>query len=220
MNKWIKILLVILGFALASVVIYFILKLCGITNINTLKHIILQSGPFAIVIYIVLTTALLTLLCFVPLLNTSLIVLGIVLFGPLATFFAGLVATLLSNTILFFIGDKFGEGVAKKFITKEELESAQDLVDTKSKIILPLCFILPGVPDEALCLVAGMTKMKYVYLIIISAIYHALEIGLFCFMGSGLINWSALSIVDWFVLLNVLFLDIYLLIQLEKRIKK
>lgn len=219
MNKWIKLLLIILGFAIFSVAIYFILKLFGITNISTLQNIILNNKNLSGLIYIVITAILLTLLCFVPLLNTSLIVLGIVLFGPLNAFILSLIATLLSNSILFFIGDKFGEAVARKVIGKKDLELAQDFVDNKSKILLPLLFVLPGFPDEALCIVAGMTKMKFWYLILVSTIYHSLEIGLFCFFGSGLINWSTLTIIDWFLLINVILIDLYFLFKLEKSLK-
>ena len=220
MNKWIKILLVILGFAVLSVGIFFILKATGITDISKLKQLIINSKHFSVLVYLLIQTILLVLLCFVPLLNTTLIILGIVLFGPLTTFFVCLTSNFLSSSILFLIGDKFGESLATKLISKEELEQAQDLIDHKSKLLLPLFFVLPGIPDEALCLVAGMTKMKYWYLVTISLIYHALEIGLFCFFGSDLINWGSMSIIDWFVFINVIIIDLYFLFSFEKKIKK
>lgn len=220
MNKWIKILLVILGFAIVSIAIFFILKGFDITDINKLKTLIINAKQFSILVYILVQSILLIVLCFVPLLNTTLIVLGVIIFGPLTTFIACLISNLISSSILFFIGDKFGERLATMFISKEELEQAQDLIDHKSKLLLPIFFILPGIPDEALCLVAGMTKMKYWYLITISIIYHALEIGLFCFFGSGLINWSALSVIDWIILINCLIIDLHFLFTIEKKMKK
>ena len=81
-------------------------------------------------------------------------------------------------------------------------------------------FILPAVPDEALCLVASMTKMKYWYLILVSMLYHSVEFGIFCFVGSGIINWSNLTIIDWFILINVLIIDFILLLHLEKKFNK
>ena len=86
------------------------------------------------------------------------------------------------------------------------------------KFWLPIFFLVPVIPDEALCLVAGMTKMKYWYLITISIIYHAIEFGIFCFIGSGIIDWSALSLVDWFVFINVIIFDFLLLLKLEKKL--
>ena len=218
MKKWIKIIFVILSFATLSVITYFILRAFKLTNINRIRYTIENSGNMAVVVYILISSTLLTLLCFVPLLNTSLAVLSIIMFKPPIAFIACLLATLLANTFLFFIGDKFGEKFASKLISKEELEKTQNLIDSKSKIILPIMFILPGIPDEALCLVAGMTKMKYWYLILISTIYHSIEIGLFCFAGSGLIDWASLSLLDWIMLINLLLIDLSLLFKLEKKI--
>ena len=47
--------------------------------------------------------------------------------------------------------------------------------------MLPILFIIPAIPDEAICLVSGMTKIKYWYLTLVSIIYHSIEIGLFLY---------------------------------------
>lgn len=218
MNKWIKIILVILTFAIISVALYLILQACNLTSLDKIKEAVTNSGKYGILVYIIIQIILLVIFCFVPLLNTTLIVLGIVLFGSKIAFISTLIAVFFSTTTLFFIGDKLGEKFAIKLIGEKDLHDAQNLIDHKSKFWLPVFFIIPGVPDEALCLVAGMTKMKYWYLLLVSMIYHAIEIGLFCFIGSGIVDWSALSLIDWFVLINILAFDIYLLFKLEKRL--
>ena len=218
MKKWLKIFFVILVFAVISVVIYLILKAFYLTNINKLKQIIIDSKRFSILVYFIISVLSLVCLCFVPLLTTALLVLGIVLFGSKITFVTCLISVFCSTTILFFIGDKLGEKFAKKLIGEKSLNDAQNLIDHKSKFWLPIFFIIPAIPDEALCLVAGMTKIKYWYLILVSMLYHAIEFGIMCFIGSGIINWSNLSIIDWFVLLNVLAFDFYLLYRLEKKL--
>ena len=48
MVKWLKIFLIILLFAAISVATYFVLKFCGITDVETLKNIIQQSGTGAV----------------------------------------------------------------------------------------------------------------------------------------------------------------------------
>lgn len=220
MNKWIKILLVVLLFAGISVGLYFILKACGIADINTLKQLILDSGKFGVLVYSLILILILVAFCFMPLLNTALIILGIALFEAKTAFIACVIANFFSTTILFFLGDKFGEKVASKLVGKEELEKAQKLIHTKSKILLPIFFLIPGLPDEALCLVAGMTKLKYWYITTVSVVYHAIEIGIFCFFGSGIIDWASLTIFDWMLAINLLIIDFYLLFKLEKFISK
>ena len=218
MKKWLKIVLVILTFAIISIALFFILKAFNITSISTFKNLITKSESCSYIIYTIITILVLVFFCFIPLLNTSLVILGISLFGSSIAFATNMIAIFFSTSILFIIGDKLGEKFAKKLIGEKSLNEAQNMIDTKSKIWLPILFIIPSIPDEALCLVAGMTKMRYWYLILVSMIYHAIEIGLFCFISSGLICWSSLSITDWFVLINVLLIDFFLLIKLEKYI--
>ena len=216
MNKWLKIFLVILTFALISVVLFLVLKAFGIANISTLKTLIANSGQYSYIVYTIVLAVVLVLFCFVPLLNTALAVVGIALFGAKVAFITNIIAVFISTSTLFLIGDRLGEKFASKLVGKKNLEETQNLIDHKSKFWLPILFITPGIPDEAICLVAGMTKIKYWYLILVSLLYHAVEIGLFCFFGSGLINWSNLSILDWIIVANLVIIDIYLLLKLEK----
>lgn len=218
MKKWIKILVVILCFALISVALYFTLKAFNITSISTLKEVINKSGKYSYIVYTLILIAVLVAFCFVPLLNAALSVLGIAVFGVKIAFITNLIAIFFSTTILFFLGDKLGENFAKKLVGEKGLNDAQNAIDHKSKFWLPILFILPGIPDEAICLVAGMTKMKYWYLLTVSMLYHTFEISLLCFIGGGFINWSGLSILDWIVLINVVIIDFYLLIKLEKHL--
>lgn len=219
MKKWIKLIIVIATFAAVSTILYILLNSLGLTNLSLIKSSILASGHWGIIIYVLILIFALVLFCFVPFLNTALVVLGIALFGAKVTFFTSLIAIFFSTTILFYIGDKLGENFAAKLVGKKALEDTQNLIDHKSKFWLPIFFIIPAIPDEALCLVAGMTKMKYWYVLLVSLIYHAVEIGVFCFLGSGLISWHTLSILDWAILINLVFVDIYLLLKLEKFLK-
>ena len=211
-----KILLVLFTFITISIVLYFILKSFGITNIKTIKNLVTKSGKYGYIVYTTILTILLIALCFVPLLNTTMAILGTALFGARIAFITNVIAVFISSSVLFFIGDKLGEGFAKKLIGEKSLNEVQNKIDHKSKFWLPILFITPGIPDEGICLVAGMTKIKYWYLVLVSVIYHAAEIGLFCFLGGGRISWSSLTILDWIILSNVILVDIYLLFKLEK----
>lgn len=216
MKKWLKIFLVILSFAATSVAIYFILKAFNIASISTIKDLINKSGNWAILVYILILVFVLVVFCFVPLLNTALAILGIAMFGSVTALIANIITIIFSTTILFFIGDKLGEKFVARLIGKEALLATQNRIHNKSRFWLPLLFAAPGVPDEAVCLVAGMTKIKFFPFLLFSIFYHAIEIGLFCFVGSSLFNWGSLSFLDWVIVINVALIDLYLLHKLEK----
>ena len=216
MKKWLKLVFVIMIFAAISVALFFILKLFGLTNITELKEVVTKSGKYGFIVYTLALIVMLVAFCFMPFLNTAMSILGIALFGSKIAFITNLIAIFCSSSILFFIGDKLGEKFASRLIGKNTLEETQNLIDHKSKFWLPILFIAPGIPDEAICLVSGMTKIKYWYLLIVSLCYHALELGVLCFFGSGLINWATLSLIDWILVANIILIDLFLLIKFEK----
>lgn len=190
MKKWLKIALAILIIAGISVGVYFILRACGITSLEGLRELIAKCGAWGWIVYIFLFIACTTLLCFIPGTSATFIAVAIVLFDAWQAFIISTVAVFLSSSLMFLIGDTLGEKVAGKIVGQESLKKAQDLIDTKSKIFLPLMFLFPAFPDDALCMAAGMTKMKYWYFALIVLIFRTTGIATICFLGSNFINWA------------------------------
>ena len=220
MKKWIKVLLLVIAMSAISVGIYFTLKSLGITDVETLRNLISSCGAWGWIVFIALFTLCSTLLCFVPGTSAAFIAVAVLLFGALKGFILSTVSVFLCSSLMFFIGNFFGERAAVKLVGKESLEKAQNLLDMKSKMLMPLMFLFPIFPDDALCLVAGMTKMKYWYFAIIVVIFRTIGIATICFLGSGFIDWSALSIVDWFVLINICVFDIVLIFKYQHKLEE
>ena len=220
MKKWIKAGLILLLLAAASVGIYLILRSCGITDVNQLRDLIASCGAWGWIVFIALFTLSTTVLCFVPGISMTFITVSIILFGAMKGFLISSISVFIASTIMFWIGNTVGERAAVKLVGKDSLEKAQNLIDVNSKLLLPLMLLFPVFPDDALCMVAGMTKMKYWYFAIIALICRTVGIATICFLGSGFIDWAALSLVDWFVLINVVVFDIVLIFKYQNKIEK
>ena len=220
MKKWIKVGLILLLLAAASVGIYLILRSCGITDVNQLRDLIANCGAWGWIVFITLFTLSTVLLCFVPGISMTFITVSIILFGAMKGFLISSISVFISSSIMFMLGNTVGERAAVKLVGKDSLEKAQNLIDVKSKLLLPLMLLFPVFPDDALCMVAGMTKMKYWYFAIIALICRTVGIATICFLGSGFIDWAALSLVDWFVLINVVVFDIVLIFKYQNKIEK
>lgn len=220
MKKWLKCIIPFIIFAIISIGIFLLLKLFGLADINKLKNIVENSNQYGLIIYFLIMTTCLTVLCFVPLLNTSLIVLGILLFKPFTTFYICIISTFVATTILFVLGKYCGKKIATKLVGKDDFSYVENLISQNGKFALPILYILPGFPDEALALVSGVVGIKFWYLAVICTLYHIVELGLFCFLGSGIIDWSCLSTFDWIILINLLIFDIIALFKLENRMNK
>lgn len=220
MKKWIKISLLLLAVAAVSVGLFFVLRACGVTNIDKLREIIASCGAWGWIAFIALFTACSTLLCFMPGTSATFIGVAIVMFGAWKGFAISTISVFLSSSLMFFIGHHFGEKAAIKLVGKESLEKAQNLIDVKSKMLLPLMFLFPVFPDDALCMVAGMTKMRYWYFAAVVAIFRTIGIASICFLGSGLINWAELSLVDWFMLITCCLVWIFAIFKYQHKIEK
>ena len=220
MKKWIKISLLLLAVVAVSVGLFFVLRACGVTNIDKLREIIASCGAWGWIAFIALFTACSTLLCFMPGTSATFIGVAIVMFGAWKGFAISTISVFLSSSLMFFIGHHFGEKAAIKLVGKESLEKAQNLIDVKSKMLLPLMFLFPVFPDDALCMVAGMTKMRFWYFAVVVAIFRTIGIASICFLGSGLINWAELSLVDWFMLITCCLVWIFAIFKYQHKIEK
>ncbi len=220
MKNWLKLVGIIAIFAGISVGLFFVCKFCGLTNLDALKSFLQQNKQWSVLIFFCVEVLSFSLFCFIPIIEPSIKVLGIVLFGAKTAFFVSWAAEFVAASLMFFIGDKFGESLARKLIGKEELERAQDLIDTKSKILLPIMFAVPGLPDDAISLVAGMTKMKYWFFAPICALFCGFDIAILCFFGSGIINWAELSTFDYVLFVNLIIVDLYLLMKFDHFIEE
>lgn len=220
MKKWIKILLVVLSVVALSVGIFFTLKALGITSIEGIRELVAKCGAWGWIVFMVLFIICSVLLCFIPGTSATFIAVSIIMFGALKGFIISTVSVFLASSLMFWIGNTLGEKTAAKIVGKDSLEKAQNLLDVKSKMLLPLMFLFPVFPDDALCMVAGMTKMRYWYFAVVVAIFRTVGIATICFLGSGFIDWSQLKITDWFVLINVCVFDIFLIFKYQNKIEK
>lgn len=219
-QKVLKIGIILLCLIALCVGIYFILKHFGITDVETIRNVVEKCGVWGWLVFMLMFIFASIFLCFIPGTSASFIVVSIVLFGAWKAFILSSVSVIIASSIMFFIGHTFGEKVAEKIVGKDSLHKAQNLIDVKSKIFLPLMFLFPAFPDDALCMVAGMTKMKYWYFLIVVAVCRTIGIATICFLGSGFINWASLSIIEWFCLITCCLVWLFVIFKASNKIEQ
>lgn len=87
--------------------------------------------------------------------------------------FGGWLGTLLSfvgiaigSTIAFFLSRLFGKPFVSALFPKDSLERFEKLLSAPSaKIIFFLLFLIPGLPKDILCYVAGISPLRYRFFI-------------------------------------------------------
>ena len=164
LKKYLKILIVLLVIASISVVLYFVLKHFGLTDVNKLKGWLQSVGPWAIICYILLRVSCTIFLSFMPACSMIFDLLSLATFDYLpqpVIFLICFVSVVLTSVVMDLIGRFGGNKAIVKILGQEDYDEAKDLVQEKGMVYVPVMYLLPIFPDDAICMVSGATKMNF-----------------------------------------------------------
>lgn len=84
-------------------------------------------------------------------------------FGPFWGFVLNAIATIAGSIIIFTIVKQWGKPIVEAAVKKKNFEKYQRFADKTSLFekILAIVLLLPFLPDNVLCYIAGLTKMKF-----------------------------------------------------------
>ncbi|MCM1404423.1 MAG: TVP38/TMEM64 family protein [Prevotella sp.] len=189
-----------------------ILHWCGLfddlSSLEQLKTLIRATGGWAYLVYVVLQFLNVVLL---PLPGFLFMLAGIALFGAWETFWLTLFTTWVGVVICFWFGRTFGSRAVVWCVGAETLARYQKLLGAKGNLLFFIMQILPFFPDDMLCMIAGLTKMKFSFFVLTMAITKPIYIALVCFFGSGaLIPFSGWGIPVW-IAICIVFAVIFVL---------
>ena len=183
-NTIFKLFIVISALVVGVYAIYFCMLKTGLINqidsFYDIKMLILKYKGQGIIIYTIINFLQVTL---VPLPSSVTILAGTAIFGPFLAFFIG---RLCSKPILYWI---FG---------KEKVEKYEKLLSNRTKLILFLTLFLPFFPDDLICMMAGITDIKFKDFFLISLFARSFGIACLSYFGSGkIIPFSGWGIGVW-----------------------
>jgi len=218
-RKVVKILSIILVYVAISILLYFILKACGLASVSEIRRFISGMGCWGYVAFFLFQVIVSTFICIIPFEDELLTVSALVLFGPIKGFCIASFNMFVTSMIQFMIGRYFCKSLVAKIIGGEDLDKYQKFLQIKGEIMLPILYAIPLLPHDSLCILAGMSKMKFWYFVPVTLIMRSIEIVCVCFFGGGFIDFSTLSIMDWIIIINILIVDVFLLFKLYKFIE-
>ena len=182
--------------------IYFVLVktniLEQITSFEDLRQLILGFGGWGIISYIVINL----LQCIViPVPTTLTVLVGTAIYGPFIAFLYATIGVILGSSIAFAIGRYCSRPVINWIFGKEKVEKYQNLLNKRAELILFLTLTLPLFPDDLICMMAGVSDIKYFKFLLISVVARGVGLATISFFGSGkIIPFSGWGIAVWAIL--------------------
>lgn len=153
------------------------------SDIAILKNFILKFGFYSFLIFILLVI-LQVMLAPVP--GQIIGVAGGYVFGAFFGTIYSMIGLVIGSFIVFSLSRKFGRPFVELIIKKETLKKFDFFSHKNASFILFLLYLLPAIPDDALCYIAGLTKIRIRTLLIISAIGRFPGFLVLNIVGSGL----------------------------------
>ena len=123
-----------------------------------------------------------------------------------------LLAIIPASMLAFFVGRKLGKPFVSWMVGKENVEKYLNKTQGKERPIFFMMFLLPLFPDDALCMIAGITKITYKFFFIMQLICRPPAILLTILMFNGVINKDILS--TWYGVVIVIILAILFLLTI------
>lgn len=168
-KKYWKIMVVFLVLIAIGGIVELVLKLTGLNDMSEIQTMLENVGWWKYPVFVIVQVAFDFVLSFFPFTTMGFIGLGFLLFPWWVNGLLCALATLIISFINYGLGRKFGSKIGNKLMGVEEMKRAEHFLNTRGRVYLPVMFLFPLFPDDALCLVAGASKMKFLYFSLVTA---------------------------------------------------
>ncbi|MDU5108551.1 MULTISPECIES: VTT domain-containing protein [unclassified Clostridium] len=90
--------------------------------------------------------------------------------GPLRASIIGFSGTTLGIIVMFFIAKFASINIINKIVNEKKLDKFNKYIEKNDTLIILVLFILPILPDEVICIGAGLAKLNSYKFIVIAAL--------------------------------------------------
>lgn len=87
---------------------------------------------------------------------------GVLAFGSAFGFVYNYIGLIIGSLIAFYLSKKYGLSLVRKIFKEETIQKYLKYInDSRFDTIFFLCIFIPGLPDDIMCYIAGLSKMNY-----------------------------------------------------------
>ena len=197
-------------------IVYGLMVLLGVETIEGLQQVVNSYGIWAYAIIVLLQ---IVQVVFIPVSNQIITIPAIAVIGILPAFICSWIGIECGTIILYFIGRKGGGKLLAWLLSdKEKAKKFEELVRTR-RLFYIIGMVIGVIPDDLLTTVAGLAKLNFWYVLIVSIITRGICV------ATTVFSFGILTQTWWGILLlcigfAVLCLIGYLFLRYEPQIEK
>ncbi|MBO0481799.1 TVP38/TMEM64 family protein [Candidatus Enterococcus courvalinii] len=149
----------IIGLGVSIALTVYFINLGVFKDINTLRGLVGHSvilGPIVFILIQILQVV-------IPIIPGGIsTAAGVLIFGPYAGFVYNYVGICIGSIIIFLLGRRYGKPFILSLISDKTYDKYIGWLDNQSRFekLFALAIFLPVAPDDALCLMAGLTNIS------------------------------------------------------------
>lgn len=217
--KLIKFSIVLCLVAAFSTGCYFLFDWLGLLDKETARATMDKYGLWVYVIFVVVFVLASVCLCMIPGTTTTLILVAVGttagngLFGNIwIGLLLSVIGVWIAGIVMFYVGRFGGRKVVYWLFGKEQVEKRLDWVTQKGATVLPAFFLIPFMPNDMICMVCGMSKLKFWQFLLIIFPFRIIEV-LIILSYTHLVKIfiTGRSTADILIFINIVIIDILLI---------
>lgn len=187
-NRTLIRILTVIGIALSVALAYYTYHLGYDTILKTTQNFISDKGVFGPIIFVLIQMSQ-VIYPVIP--GGAVLIVAPLIFGNFWGFILSFIGVTLGSIANFFLARRFGKTFVRAFIEEDTYQKYhQKLIKGKRfDILMGVSFILPGFPDDFLCMLAGITTMTFKRFMTIYFLTKPLTLFLYGVGGASLTDW-------------------------------
>jgi len=142
------------------------------------------------------------------------------LFGIFLGTIYSMIGALLGSLIVFSLSRKLGRPFVEKILKPETIKKFDYISGEKGEFALFMIFLLPAFPDDAVCFIAGLTKIPIKKLLLITFLGRLPGFIILNMVGAGIAtSQTKFAVIIFSIFMAVSFFIYIYRLKLEKFIK-
>jgi uncharacterized membrane protein YdjX (TVP38/TMEM64 family) len=197
----------VLIFVLLLFLVYYLTKFLVLTDMYGMENMLREHEATAQLIFFFVCMAQPIIL---PIPEAVTLPAGSAVFGPFTAAYLGFMGTMAGIVLMFFIARIGGIKLVSRLVKEKHLRKYQDYMGKNETVILALLFIIPILPDEIICVGAGIGAVSFKRFFIIAAISKLFTTSLLAYsvyFATALSLTSTQLVVACSIILLVIFLS-------------